>query len=132
MTASEFCCIVCQAASAMAGAVFLEADSRMMVAFWCPMADSCSAAKKRWLSEHTTTAGAVCVPEKRSSVSCNRECCAPMLRNCLGNSALDSGQRRVPIPPARMTGVNVFCEVCIVSNSLAEMADQGGKSVERS
>lgn len=108
MTASGFCCTECHAASAMAGAVFLAAGSRMMVALLCSIADNCSAARKRCLSEHTTTAGSSDAPEKRNSVSCSRECCEPMLRNCLGNSALDNGQRRVPMPPARMTGVNFF------------------------
>ena len=107
----------------MAGAVFLEAGSRIMVALEWPMADNCSAARKRWLSEHTTTAGAADAPEKRSSVSCSKECCAPMFRNCLGNSALDNGQRRVPIPPARMTGVNVFCRVFINLYILAELSN---------
>ena len=103
--------------------MFLEAGSRMMVALEWPMADNCSAARKRWLSEQTTTAGAADAPEKRSSVSCNKECCEPMLRNCLGNSALDSGQSRVPMPPARMTGVNVLFDGFIIIYILAELGN---------
>lgn len=118
MTASGFCCNACHAASAMAGAVFLAAGSRMMVALLCPIADNCSAARKRWLSEHTRTAGSTEAPEKRNRVSCNKECCPPMLRNCFGNSALDRGQRRVPMPPARMTGVNVLFDMFIMIDIL--------------
>ena len=46
-----------------------------------------------------------------------------MFRNCLGNSALDSGQRRVPMPPARMTGVNVLFDGFIIIYILAELGD---------
>ena len=123
ITVSRFCCIVYHAAKAMAGAVFLAAGSRMMVALCCPIVDSCSAAKKRWLSEHTRTADWVAVPEKRNRVSCSRERCAPMLRNCFGNSALDKGHRRVPMPPASITGVNVVFDLFIIVCILAELVD---------
>ena len=101
----------------------MGAGAFVMAASWCPMADSCSAAKKRWLSEHTRTAGSAMAPEKRNSVSCSKECCAPMLRNCFGNSALDKGHRRVPMPPARMTGVNAFFDVFMIVCILAELVD---------
>src|SRR4030095_80740 len=39
------------------------------------------------------------------TVSFKRETGAPTLRNCLGLALRERGHRRVPLPPARITGV---------------------------
>lgn len=44
------------------------------------------------------------VPSKRETVDCSSDCSPLSAKNCLGLSARDSGHKRVPDPPARMTG----------------------------
>jgi len=42
---------------------------------------------------------------KRASVSCNMLCEEVKGRNCLGKAARDFGHNRLPLPPARTTGI---------------------------
>ena len=44
------------------------------------------------------------VPSNREIVDCSNDCSPLSAKNCLGLSARDSGHKRVPDPPARMTG----------------------------
>ena len=95
-----------KAASATAGAVLRPAGSRIIVADR-PMASICSATRKRCVSLHTTThsSAADASPLTRAAVSCSIVASLTRGRSCLGYMERDAGQRRVPDPPERMTGI---------------------------
>ena len=99
----------CSAASAIAGrgvaADGLEQDRRPRAS---TRARSCSATRKRCASLHTTIGAAPAMPARRSAVSCSMVCLPVSASSCFGYSSRDSGHRRVPAPPDRITGINVM------------------------
>ena len=57
---------------------------------------------------------------------------SPNARNCLGKFWRDSGQRREPVPPARMTGVNIETPKCVRrKGSIIEAATMPRKEICR-
>jgi hypothetical protein len=60
--------------------------------------------------------------ETRSSVSCNKLLLPMSGTNCLGKLLRLSGQRRVPEPPQRMTGVIMDMD-CRASLAMTEVED---------
>lgn len=48
---------------------------------------------------------------KRVMVSCSIVCSLVSDKNCLGNAARDFGHKRLPVPPARITGVIIKCSL---------------------
>ena len=93
-------------ATATAGAVLRPTGSRTMEREPRPDSRSCSAIRNLWSSLHTTTGRSNRpLPDVRRSVRTNRLSEASSLRRCLGRAARDKGQRRVPAPPERITGI---------------------------
>src|SRR5438309_12097453 len=68
---------------------------------------SCSATRKRCASLQTTTAAEAPSPSRREAVCWSIVRSPVSGRSCLGYSSRDSGQRRVPAPPERITGVSI-------------------------
>ena len=96
------------AATATAGAVFRPTGSRMIAAGFVPTCSICSATMKRWLSLHTTIGAATsATPSTRLAVSCSMVWSPTSGSSCFGYSSRDSGHRRVPEPPERMTGISM-------------------------
>jgi hypothetical protein len=80
----------------------------MMAAGAAPTARICSATTKRCSSLHTTTGAAKSAgSETRRAVSWSIVRPEVKAMNCLGKCGRESGQRRVPAPPDRMTGLMV-------------------------
>ena len=95
------------AASAMAGAVLRPTGSNRMPAGGMPISRSCSATRNRCASLQTTM-GVVASgnPASRAAVSWIMVRSPVRASSCLGSSSRDSGQRRVPAPPERITGTS--------------------------
>ena len=49
------------------------------------------------------------MPFKRCAVFCSIESLPLSVKNCFGNDCLESGQRRVPEPPAIIIGKIIIC-----------------------
>ncbi len=63
---------------------------------------------KRWLSLHTTIGPPTSVmPATRAAVSCSIVRSPTSGSSCFGYSSRESGQRRVPEPPERITGMSM-------------------------
>src|SRR5690606_4562502 len=72
-----------------------------------PAARHCSAARKRCSSWHTSNGwhGLSCCA--RCNVCCSSDQCGSSRgKYCFGQSGVDSGHRRLPCPPARITGTS--------------------------
>ncbi len=117
------------AASVSAGAVSRRAGSTMMRVF-TPDSRVCSSVVKRYSSPQTMIGSAAIwkSPEKsfmRPTVACNSESRPMMPINCcFGNCSRDIGQRRVPEPPARMTGTmrRHACSVTFSTSAIISLA----------
>src|SRR3989344_7290298 len=94
------------AASVRAGAVLRPTGSRMISAGVFPSCRNCSAIRKRCSSLHTSSGSATCsIPSRRDTVCCNSVCSPRRQRSCLGYCSRESGHKRVPEPPDRITGL---------------------------
>jgi hypothetical protein len=89
----------------MAGAVFLATGSRICAAGMMPSSCSCSATMKRcsWLLIRIGAAHSGS-EATRAAVSCSRLREVTSGRTGFGRDWRDSGHRRVPLPPHRITG----------------------------
>ena len=97
--------IACSAASAIAGAVLRAAGSSTIAPHSTPIARHCSATMKRWSSLQITIRRRGSRDRRVAQACPAASSDAPVsFRNCFGYSSRDSGHRRVPAPPARMTG----------------------------
>ncbi len=97
------------AASVNAGAVLRPTGSRIKAAGSTFFSRNCSSARKRCsalptISGASTAMSGAARPIRRATACWNRLSSLPSVRNCFGNPARDKGQRRVPLPPAMMTG----------------------------
>ena len=96
-----------RAAIAAAGAVLRAAGSSTMARGLTPARSASSLTRKRWSLLHTTmgSANPASLPSRFSVVASKLDAWSSKKRmNCLGYMARDSGHRRVPEPPERMTG----------------------------
>src|SRR3990167_548630 len=66
---------------------------------------SCSLTMKRWSLLQTTIGVSMPSNTRRSRVCWNSVCSPVRARNCLGNCLRESGQRREPLPPDKITGI---------------------------
>ena len=92
------------AAAAMAGALLRPTGSSTRRASGMPAARNCSAIRKRCSWLQTTIGGAKPGPRARNAVSCIRVRSDISGQSCLGKLSRETGHKRVPEPPDRMTG----------------------------
>ena len=76
-----------------------------------PLSRTCSSVVKRCSSPQTMTGSAATFqspgkPFMRKTVACSSESGPTTPISCFGNCSRDMGHRRVPDPPARMTGTS--------------------------
>ena len=108
--------IDCNAAAAIAGAVFLPIGSSRIVGLVMSICLHCSATKKRWSALQIIIGSArLSKPLKRNIVSCSMVLSPTKGKYCLGYCLRDSGQSRVPEPPERITGI-ILDNVCLTSS----------------
>ena len=104
MTAFGFSLWIWAAAQAIAGAVFLPSGSNKIFFFKIQKDLACWAIFWRWSLFVTIKIwAALTLKLMRVKVSCKSESSPIIFKNCLGFDFRDSGQNRVPDPPARMT-----------------------------
>src|SRR3954454_17449751 len=60
--------------------------------------------RERWPAPVEISGGSKALPAHRLAVAWSSDCSPTIRWNCLGFPLLDSGHRRVPPPPDRMTG----------------------------
>src|SRR4051812_932146 len=95
----------CTAARVSAGAVPRPHDSSRIAFGRTPTAASCSLTMKRWPSLHTTIGSTEALkPRVRPAVCCSSVRSPFSAWSCFGYCSRESGQRRVPEPPHRITG----------------------------
>lgn len=97
------------AAKVNAGAVFRPNGSSSRVGLVKPISSNCSAVINLYSSLETTMglSATGIAPEKfimRAAVACNIVSLLVSESNCLGYLSRESGHKRVPDPPERMTG----------------------------
>ncbi len=95
------------AAAAIAGALLRPTGSSTMRAASIPARRNCSAIRNRCSLLQTTTGGAKPGPCARSAVSWIIERLEINGQSCFGKLSLDTGHKRLPDPPERMTGTTV-------------------------
>ena len=103
-TASGSVAATISAAAVTAGAEFRPTGSSTIWAPVTPACRSCSAIKNRCSWLHTTIGGANAGPTPRSAVSCSIVWSEIRGQSCFGKLSRDTGHRRLPDPPDRMTG----------------------------
>ena len=95
-------------ANATAGAVLRPCGSRISALACKFICRNCSATMKRCSSLHTTNGAAASSPVVRRRVSCSMVISPASGKNCLGWVSRETGHKRLPTPPARSTGVNIW------------------------
>ncbi len=118
----------CSAASVSAGAVLRPVGSRRMAPGLQSISRSWSSTMKRCSSLPTMQGAATSTSSparaSRRRVDCWNSVPSPAsARNCLGYSARLSGHRRVPLPPAMMTGRTVWRVEVLIECSGASRAE---------
>ena len=106
MRPSPSCSLQYRAAAAIAGAVLRPTGSSMTGRCSLPISESCERTRAMWCSLQMTSGEDIkSRPSSRMTVCWIIVRFASMSeRNCLGTSGVESGHRREPEPPERITG----------------------------